>query len=74
MGPKQNQLLFIEQLKKTNNKFIIVGGNYEEIGNLKGNNEIKLSAKIKFPYIHEFIMNNYKTYKEIYNWEILIKK
>ncbi len=74
MGPKQNQLLFIEQLKKTNNKFIIVGGNYEEIGNLKGNNEIKLSAKIKFPYIHEYIMNNYKIYKEIYNWEILIKK
>ena len=73
LGPKKNQFLFIEQLKKTKPKFIIIGGNYEKVGNMKGRNNIELSAKDRFPYINEFIIENYKIFKEIDKWKILIK-
>ena len=73
LGPKKNQFLFIEQLKKTKPKFILIGGNYEKIGNMKGRNNIELSAKDRFPYINQFIIENYKIFKEIDKWKILIK-
>ena len=73
MGPKKNQFLFIEELKKIKPKFILVGGNYEKVGNMKGRNNIELSAKDRFPYINQFIIENYKIFKEIDNWKILIK-
>ena len=73
MGPKKNQFLFIEQLKKTKPKFILIGGNYEKIGNMKGRNNIELSAKDRFPYINQFIIENYEIFKEIDKWKILIK-
>ena len=73
LGPKKNQFLFIEELKKIKPKFILVGGNYEKVGNMKGRNNIELSAKDRFPYINQFIIENYKIFKEIDNWKILIK-
>ncbi len=73
LGPKKNQFLFIEQLKKTKPKFILIGGNYEKIGNMKGRNNIELSAKDRFPYINQFIIENYKIFKEVDKWKILIK-
>ena len=73
LGPKKNQFLFIEQLKKTKPKFILIGGNYEKIGNMKGRNNIELSAKDRFPYINQFIIENYKIFKEIDKWKIIIK-
>lgn len=74
MGPKRNQLLFINELKKTNAKFILIGGSYENIGNIKGRNQIELSSKERFPYINNFISKNYKIYKTINKWNILIKE
>jgi len=73
LGPKKNQFLFIDELKKIKPKFILVGGNYEKVGNMKGRNNIELSAKDRFPYINQFITENYKIFKEINNWKILIK-
>ena len=73
LGPKKNQFLFIKQLEKTKPKFILIGGNYEAVGNMKGRNKIELSAKDRFPYIDRFIIKNYKIFKEIDNWKILIK-
>ena len=74
MGPKKNQLLFINELKKTNAKFILIGGSYKNIGNMKGRNKTELSPKDRFPYINNYISNNYKIYKTIDKWNILIKK
>ena len=73
LGPKKNQFLFIDELKKTKPKFILIGGNYERIGNMKGRTNVELSAKDRFPYINRFIMKNYKLFKKIDNWKILIK-
>jgi hypothetical protein len=73
LGPKKNQFLFIDELKKTKPKFILIGGNYERIGNMKGRTNVELSAKDRFPYINTFIMKNYKLFKKIDNWKILIK-
>ncbi len=73
LGPKKNQFLFIDELKKTKPKFILIGGNYERIGNMKGRTSVELSAKDRFPYINRFIMKNYKLFKKIDNWKILIK-
>ena len=73
LGPKKNQFLFINELKKTKPKFILVGGNYETIGNMKGRTNVELSARDRFPYINHFIMKNYKLFKKVDNWEILIK-
>ena len=73
MGPKKNQLIFIEELKKNKPKFILSGGTYQNIGNMKGRNDSELSPKDRFPYIDNFISENYKTYKEIDKWKILVK-
>ena len=74
MGPKKNQLLFIEQLDETKNNFIIIGGNYENIGNTKERSNIdELSSKKRFPYIYNHIINNYRLFEEYKNWQILKK-
>jgi len=72
MGLKKNQLLFIDELKNTKPKFILSGGNYQDIGNMKGQNKTELSPKDRFPYIDNFISNNYRIYKTIDKWNILI--
>ena len=73
MGQKKNQFLFVKELKKSYPKFILIGGSYQNIGNMKGRDQIELSPKDRFPYIYEFIMNNYKIFKEIDSWQILIR-
>ena len=73
MGQKKNQFLFVEELKKSYPKFILMGGTYQNIGNMKGRNQVELSPKDRFPYIYDFIMSNYKIFKEIDNWQILIR-
>ena len=72
MGSKKNQLIFIDELKKSKPKFIVSGGNYQNIGNMKGRNKTELSAKDRFLYIDNFISNNYQLYKTIDKWNILI--
>ena len=74
MGPKKNQLLFIEQLDETKNNFIIIGGNYENIGNTKERSNIdELSSKKRCPYHYNHIINNYRLFEEYKNWQILKK-
>ena len=73
MGPKKNQLSFIEELENSNPQFMLIGGSYENIGNIKGRDIIELSPSDRFPYIQSFLLDNYKTFKKIDNWEILIK-
>ena len=73
MGLKKNQLKFIDELKKSKPKFILTGGNYENIGNMKGRDNNELSSKKRFTYIDNYISNNYKPYKIFKNWNILIK-
>ena len=73
MGPKKNQFVFIKELKETNPKYILIGGNYQNIGNLKGRDKIELSPKDRFIYIDQFINNNYKILKKVDNWKILIQ-
>ena len=62
----------LEKLKKISKKSEIVekcslagsapwgSKNYEKIGNMKGRNNIELSAKDRFPYINQFIIENYE--------------
>ena len=58
MGPKKNQLDFIKN-KESTSKFIIVGGTYKNIGNMKGRNQIELSPNERFLYIKNFINKIY---------------
>ncbi len=73
MGPKKNQFLFINELKKSNPKYMLIGGNYQKIGNSKGRNKNELSVKNRFPYINKYINENYRILKKIDNWKILIQ-
>ena len=63
LGPKKNQLLFISQISSK-----------KPIGNMKGRDNLELTPKDRFPYIHEYIKENYKIYEEIGEWKILILK
>jgi hypothetical protein len=73
MGPKRNQFIFIKELEVSNPKYILIGGNYESIGNSKGRNEVELTPKNRFPYIYKYINENYRTFKKVDNWKILIQ-
>ena len=73
MGLKKNQLKFINELQISNPQFILTGGNYENIGNMKGRNNEELSSKKRFEYINNYISNNYKSYKTFESWNILTK-
>ncbi len=73
MGPKKNQFLFIKELKEANPVYILVGGNYQNIGNMKGRDKNELSPKYRFVYIDKFINENYKIFKKVDNWQILIQ-
>ncbi len=74
MGPKKNQIIFINQLKATQPLYILTEGTYKKIGNMKGRNEDELSPKDRFPYIENFINENYKRFETYGDWEILVKK
>tara|TARA_Y100001980_G_C14378388_1_gene181168 strand:- start:379 stop:609 length:231 start_codon:yes stop_codon:yes gene_type:complete len=74
MGPKRNQLIFNEELKTSNPKIILAGGTYKTIGNMKGRDQIELSPSDRFPYISEYINNNFKLLEKFDEWDILIKK
>ena len=73
MGPKKNQFLFIKELKEANPLYILIGGNYQNIGNMKGRDKNELSPKYRFVYIDKFINENYKIFKKVDNWQILIQ-
>tara|TARA_E500000178_G_C17012847_1_gene751398 strand:- start:685 stop:2523 length:1839 start_codon:yes stop_codon:yes gene_type:complete len=73
MGPKKNQFLFIKELKEANPVYILIGGNYQNIGNMKGRDKNELSPKYRFVYIDKFINENYKIFKKVDNWQILIQ-
>ena len=74
MGPKKNQLIFNEELQTSNPKIILTGGTYKNIGNMKGRDQIELSAKNRFPYINDYIRNNYELLEKIHSWNVLVKK
>ena len=73
MGPKKNQIRFIEEMKKSSPNYIITGGTYDNIGNLKGRNDTELTPSERFPYIKNFIDENYVNFKVINEWKILKK-
>ena len=74
MGPKKNQLVFNEELKNSNTEIILTGGTYKNIGNMKGRDQIELSPSDRFPYISEYINDNFKLLEKFDEWDILIKK
>ena len=74
LGTKNNQLLFIEQIKRTNPKYILTGGSYIKIGNMKNDEGNRLAPQKRFPYIDNYINEQYKILEKIKTWNILIKK
>ena len=74
MGSKNNQMLFINQMQSTNPKYILTGGNYSDIGNMKNDNSDNLYPKNRFPYIQKYIDENYKIFEKYKKWNILIRK
>ena len=68
-----DQFLFIKELKEANPVYILIGGNYQNIGNMKGRDKNELSPKYRFVYIDKFINENYKIFKKVDNWQILIQ-
>ena len=76
MGTKKNQINFIEELKIKKAKYILTGGTYQSIGMMRGreNFEPELTPEQRFPYINNFILNNYNLYESINKWKILILK
>ena len=73
MGPKENQITFIEEMKNSSPNYIITGGTYNNIGNVKGRNDAELTPDKRFPYIKNFIDENYLNFKIIHEWKILKK-
>ena len=74
MGPKKNQQFFINQIIEKKPKYLLIGGTYQNIGNIKGRNNIELSPKDRFKYINIFISQNFEVYEKIGKWEILLNK
>jgi len=74
LGTKNNQLLFIEQIKRTNPKYILTGGSYIKIGNMKNDEGNRLTPQKRFPYIDNYINEKYKILEKIKTWNILINK
>ena len=74
MGPKQSQMIFIEEIRNSSSMYIIKGGTYINIGNIKGRNELELTPNHRFPYINNFINQNYDEFKNINKWKIFKKK
>ena len=73
MGPKKNQFEFIKEIEESSSKFIIVGGTYQKISNIKGRDKIELSPKDRFPYIQKFLLKNYEEFEIFEDWKILRK-
>ena len=57
-----------------NIKYILTGGNYSDIGNMKNDNSDNLYPKNRFPYIQKYIDENYKIFEKYKKWNILIRK
>jgi|TARA_B100001079_G_C16388011_1_gene505380 hypothetical protein len=74
MGSKNNQLKFINQMIKAKPKYILKGGNYSEIGNVKNDISDNLYPKNRFPYIYKFVQENYKIFEKYKKWNILVRK
>ena len=74
LGPKKNQLLFIDQISIKKPKYFITGGTYQTIGNMKGRDNFELTPKDRFPYIDQYIKQNYEVHEEIGAWKVLILK
>ena len=74
LGPKKNQLLFIDQINIKKPKYFITGGTYQTIGNMKGRDNFELTPKDRFPYIDQYIKQNYEVHEEIGAWKVLILK
>ena len=74
MGPKANQLLFIAQINDKKPKYLLTGGTYQNVGNMKGRNNIELSPTDRFKYIDKYIADNFETYEIIGKWKIVINK
>tara|TARA_B100000780_G_C21109455_1_gene448252 strand:+ start:88 stop:1938 length:1851 start_codon:yes stop_codon:yes gene_type:complete len=74
MGPKANQLLFITQINDKKPKYLLIGGTYQNIGNMKGRNNLELSPTDRFKYIDKYIADNFETYEVIGKWTIIINK
>jgi hypothetical protein len=74
MGSKNNQLIFIDQIKNNKSKYLLVGGSYQNIGNMKGRNNTELGPKDRFVYIEKYINENFEIYDKIDKWEILKRK
>ena len=74
MGSKSNQSSFINQIKDKNPKYLLVGGTYQNIGNMKGRNKTELGPKERFVYINTFIEENFDIFEEIGEWKIVARK
>ena len=80
LGPKKHQFDYINELKQTKPKYILTGKNNQQYNasNIENNKSNFLyysfvNPYVRFPYINNFISNNYKTLKEFNNWVILIR-
>jgi hypothetical protein len=75
LGSKKNQLLFIDQMNEEKPKFILTEGTYQNVANMKGRYQIfELTPKDRFPYINNYIKENYKLYEDSDAWKILTLK
>ena len=63
IGSKKNQKIYVNELKANNPKYILTEG------------PLKFTSPYKrYPYIKEFIDNEYYIYKNIHSWKILKKR
>lgn len=65
MATVSDQNRFIQQIKETDTKLIIVD---------KNENEFKFSANDRFPIVEEYIIKNFETFDAIYKYRIMKKK
>ena len=64
IGLKGHQFDFIEEMKLTNPKYILVEGPYQ----------IDISPKERFPYIYKYLTKNYRVGEKFITWKILYLK
>jgi hypothetical protein len=61
IGSKNNQKKFIEQIKSSKPKYILAGGPYKNLA------IFSLSPEKRFPYISNFLKENYVLYEKVSN-------
>ena len=64
IGPKGHQYGFIEEMKLTNPKYILVEGTYKW----------DVLPKERFPYIYKYLTKNYRIEEKFITWKILVQK